>query len=115
MNSWIYVLVYLFGVLISSFAQILLKKSAGKNYNNRLFEYINPLVVFSYFIFFSATFCTIYAYKSIPLSLGPILAASEYIFVAGLSKFVLHEQITVKKLTGLFIIAIGIIIYSIKL
>lgn len=115
MNSLIYVLVYLLGILISSFAQILLKTSAGKKYNNRVFEYINPLVIFSYLIFFSATFCTIYAYRSIPLSLGPILAASEYIFVAILSKLVLKEKISIKKLTGLITIALGIIMYSIKL
>ena len=114
MNSLIYVLVYLLGILISSFAQILLKTSAGKKYNNRVFEYINPLVIFSYLIFFSATFCTIYAYRAIPLSLGPILAASEYIFVAILSKLVLKEKISIKKLTGLITIALGIIMYSIK-
>ena len=105
-------LIYIAGVFISAVAQILLKKSAGKTYANRIREYLNPYVIISYAIFFGATFCTIYAYKEVPLSFGPILAASEYVFVAVLSRIFLKERINLKKFIGLSIIIAGIIVYS---
>ena len=108
----IFVLIYIIGVFVSAIAQVLLKKSAGKKYESRIREYLNPYVIISYAIFFGATFCTIYAYKEVPLSLGPILAASEYIFVAVLSKLVLKEHISIKKFIGLSVIVAGIIVYS---
>ncbi|MBQ7203693.1 MAG: EamA family transporter [Eubacterium sp.] len=113
MNSkYLFALIYLAGVFVSAIAQILLKKSAGKQYESRIKEYLNPYVIISYAIFFGATFCTIYAYKEVPLSLGPVLAASEYIFVAVLSKLVLKEHISLKKFIGLSVIVAGIIVYS---
>ena len=102
----------LFGILISAFAQILLKKSSGKEYENRIKEYLNPFVIISYTIFFIATFCSIFAYKVVPLSLGPILGATEYIFVAILSRVLLKEKVSVKKSVGLAIIVAGVIISS---
>lgn len=114
MSKWFFVIIYITGVFISSIAQVILKKSSSKRYKNQIAEYLNPLVLIAYSIFFVATFCSIYAYKSIPLSLGPILAASEYVFVAILSRFVLQEKINRKKLMGLMVIVIGIIVYSIK-
>ena len=113
MNSKIvFSLIYLSGVFISAIAQIILKKSAGRKYESKIREYLNPYVIISYAIFFGATFCTIYAYKGVPLSFGPILAASEYVFVAVLSKLFLKENINLKKFIGLSVIIAGIIIYS---
>lgn len=113
MNSKIiFSLIYLSGVFISAIAQIILKKSAGKEYESKIREYLNPYVIIAYAIFFGATFCTIYAYKGVPLSFGPILAASEYVFVAVLSKLFLKENINLKKFIGLSVIISGIIIYS---
>lgn len=114
MNKLVFVLIYLAGVFVSAIAQILLKKSAGKTYENKIREYLNPYVIISYSIFLGATFCTIFAYTEIPLSFGPILAASEYIFVAVLSKLILKEKINKKKLLGLAVICLGIIVFVMK-
>ncbi len=108
----LFTIIYLLGVFISAIAQVLLKKSAGKKYENKIKEYLNPFVIISYAIFFGATFCTIYAYKGVPLSFGPILAASEYVFVAVLSRIFLKEKINLKKFIGLSVIIAGIIVYS---
>ncbi len=105
-------LIYLFGVFISSISQIILKKSARIDYGSKIKEYINPRVIFAYIVFFAATFCSIWAYTVIPLSLGPILESSGYIFVAFLSWLFLKEKITKQKLLGLSVIVIGIIIYA---
>ena len=112
MKNLVFSLIYLSGVFISAIAQIILKKSAGKEYESKIREYLNPYVIIAYAIFFGATFCTIYAYKGVPLSFGPILAASEYVFVAVLSKLFLKENINLKKFIGLSVIIAGIIIYS---
>lgn len=105
-------LIFVIGVFISSISQIMLKKSAQIQYCSKIQEYINPRVIFAYIIFFGATLCSIWAYTVIPLSLGPILESSGYIFVAVLSWLFLKEKITFKKTIGLSIIIIGIVIYS---
>lgn len=104
---------YLLGVIVSSFAQILLKKSAIKQQKNKIKEYLNFKTIIAYSMLFSATFCSMFAYKYVPLSMGPILGTSEYIFVAILSYIFLKEKINRKKLLGLIIIVLGILIYSI--
>lgn len=76
-----FVILLLVSVLISSIAQVLLKKAAEKHYDSFIHEYLNPLVIFAYFIFFLSTLISVYAYKGIPLSMGPILEASSYFYI----------------------------------
>lgn len=77
-----------------------------------LADYLNPFTVFAYMIFIAATFLTIFSYKVVPLSMGPILGATEYFFVAALSRIFLNEKLTAKKAIGLVVIFIGIVVYS---
>lgn len=107
-----YALVMLFGTFIASCSQIVLKKSAEKEYPNKLAEYLNPMVICAYGVFFLASLCPVFAYKRVPLSLGPILEATGYIWVAILGKIFLQEKIGAKKATGLLVIIIGIVIAS---
>ena len=76
----IYALIYISGVLISAFAQVLLKKSADIKKDNIIKEYLNFKTICSYSIFFVATLCSVFAYKYLPLSYGPVLGTLEYIF-----------------------------------
>lgn len=109
----LFALIFVAGVFVSSISQIILKKSADIEYPNKIREYLNVRVIFSYIIFFGATLCSILAYTKIQLSLGPILESSGYIFVAVMSRLFLKEKITKQKMLGLSIIIIGIIIYAI--
>ena len=111
--NWLYALVLVAGVFISSVSQILLKKSANKKHESFIKEYLNPIVIISYLIFFLATLMSVYAYKGIPLSMGAILDSSGYIFVTVLSAIFLKEKPTLKKVGALVIIIAGIAIYSI--
>lgn len=116
MNDFIiYVLIYLGGVFISAISQIILKKSSNIKYKNKIREYLNPKVLVAYTIFFLATLCNVFAYKYVPLSMGPILGATEYIFVAVLCYFLLKEKINKKKLIGLLTIVGGVIVFSLKI
>lgn len=107
--------IFVLGVFISSVAQIILKKSAQKEYPNKIREYLNVRVVVGYSIFFAATLCSVYAYKVVPLSYGPILESTGYIFVAILSWLFIKEKITLQKGIGIVVIIAGIVVYSLKM
>ena len=104
--------VFLGSVLVASISQIMLKKSADKKYDRWIDEYLNFRVIFAYGLFFLSSLLTVYAYKFVPLSLGPVLEASGYIFVSVMGYFSLKEKIGRKKLLGLIVIIAGIVIFN---
>ena len=108
--SPLHVFIYVFSVFISSVSQIILKSSADMKYDNKLKAYLNPRVIIAYGIFFLATLVTVYAYKGIPLSVGPILETTGYLWISLLGYFILKEKISRRKLIGLVIVVAGIII-----
>lgn len=108
-----YICVFVVAVFVSSISQILMKKSASRNYNNMAKEYFNFLVIIAYVLLLVSNFLSLYAYKVIPLSMGPILEATGYLWVALLSWGILRERIKKRKMIGLIIIFIGIFIYSV--
>lgn len=109
----IYSLIYLIGVIISSFSQILLKKSADVNNESFIKTYLNWRVIFAYSIFFLAMIISLISYKYIPLTFGPVLETTEYIFVALLGYFILKEKINKSKLIGLILIIAGVVVFTI--
>ena len=104
--------VFLCSVLISSFSQILLKKSANKTYDTKLGEYLNPLVIVAYLRFFSSMLITMYCYRFVDVSAGPILESAGYIFVAVLGYIFLKERFSKKKIIGMAVIIAGIALFS---
>lgn len=104
--------VLLLGVFISAVSQVMLKKAAQKTYGNPINEYLNPLVIFAYILFVGTTFLSIIAYKGIPLSMGPILEATGYLYVAVFGVTIFREKMNRRKLSALAMIILGIIIYS---
>ena len=108
-----YVLIFLLSVFIASFSQILLKKSANRNHNSRIREYLNKFVVIAYFIFFISTILTIIAYKGIELKCGTVIESTGYIFILIMGRIFLDEKITKNKILGVLIIILGIFIFNI--
>ncbi|MBQ3445118.1 EamA family transporter [Candidatus Saccharibacteria bacterium] len=106
--------IYLFGVIISAFSQVLLKKSADVKTQSFWKQYLNLKVISAYGIFFLASFLSVYAYKVIPVTLGAILGTLEYGLVAILSYVFFKEKLTKKQILGILLIIAGIIVYSIK-
>ena len=102
----------LFGVLISSLSQVLLKKAANREYSSRVREYLNLRVITAYGIFFLATLCTVFAYRVIPLSMGPILESSSYVFVSLFGYLFFGERFGKRKIGALTLIVGGIAVYS---
>lgn len=99
-------------VLISSVSQVILKTSANEEHTSLIKEYLNPRVIVAYGLFFVSTIITVVAYKYVPLSLGPVLESSGYVFVAVLSYFILKERLTKKQIAGMVLIVVGVLIVS---
>lgn len=113
MNSTaVYAGILLLGVFISAISQVMLKKAAEKTYDSWLKEYLNPLVIFAYTLFVGTTLLSILAYKGIPLSMGPVLESTSYIYVTIFGVTFFHEKISKKKLFGLGLILCGIFTYA---
>ncbi len=104
--------VFLCSVLISSISQILLKKSADRTYDSRLKEYLNPLVIVAYIMFFCSMMITMYCYRYVDVSAGPIFESAGYVFVGILGFIFLKEKFTVKKTIGMVLILLGIVVFS---
>lgn len=110
----IYALIMGFGTFISAISQVLLKKAASKEHKSLIAEYLNPRVIVAYIIFFSATFLSVFAYKVVPLSMGPIIEATGYIYVTVFGVTIFKEKINAQKLIALAVIINGIVIYSLS-
>ena len=83
-----------------------------KHYENHLKEYLNPMVIFAYAMFVGTTFLSIIAYRGIPLSMGPILEATSYIYVTIFGVKIFHERLNKKKIIALAmsaVMAVGMI------
>ena len=104
--------IFLGSVLVASISQIMLKKSADRKYYRWIDEYLNFIVIFAYGLFFLSSLLTVYAYKFVPLSLGPVLEASGYVFVSVMGYFILKEKIGKRKFLGLVVIIAGIVIFN---
>ena len=109
---WKYALILVVGTFVSSVSQVMLKKAAMKEYGNVIQEYLNPLVVFAYVLFFLSTLASILAYKGIPLSMGPVLEGSAYIFVTFFGVTIFKEKLNVRKVIALLLVLGGITIYA---
>ncbi|MBD5394207.1 MAG: EamA family transporter [Lachnospiraceae bacterium] len=109
MNMHLFILVL--SVLIASFSQILLKKSAEKTYNSIIREYLNPYVICGYGMMFLSMFLTIIAYSGMEFTNVQIVEATGYIMVLILSYFFFREKITKRKLLGMIFIFAGIAVY----
>ena len=110
MNSLqISICILILSVFIASVSQILLKISANKTYSSRIREYLIVYVIFRYGLLFLST---LIALKRVPLAWSPVVESSSYIFVSVLGYLVLKERFTKKKMTGLLVILIGILVFS---
>lgn len=107
-----FLIAMLSGVL-SAFSQILLKKSSGIIRDSRIKEYWNPYVIGSYAITFICMILMVIAYKGLPFKYGAILESMVYFYVMILSRIMLKEKLTIKRIVGNLIIVCGAAIFFI--
>lgn len=110
-NSFFCTCLLLVGVFISAVSQVMLKKASMKQYKSAIFEYLNPLVIFAYILFFGTTLLSVLAYRGIPLSMGPVLESTSYLYVTFFGVVIFKEKITRKKIMAIVIILAGIVVF----
>ncbi|MDO5134841.1 MAG: EamA family transporter [Eubacteriales bacterium] len=104
--------ILLLSVLAASVSQILLKISADRSYPSRIREYLNLHVLTGYGLLFLSTILTMIALKRVPLSWAPVIESFSYIFVSVLGFWILKEHFTKRRLLGLLVILVGILVFS---
>ena len=68
--------------------------------------------IIAYSIFVGTTLLSVYAYKGIPLSMGPVLEATSYIYITIFGVCIFKEKLNPKKIVALLLIVDGILVYS---
>ena len=111
MNSTValYALILLVSVFVSAVSQVMLKVSANREHASTVREYANPLVIGAYAMF---VLSTVYAYKEVPLSLGPVLESTSYLYVTAFGALIFKEKVTPRKLVALALIVGGICVFA---
>ena len=112
MNTYMYALLILIGTFIAAISQVMLKIEANKPHDSHLREYLNPLVIIAYVLFVGTTLLSILAYRGIPLSMGPILEATSYIYITVFGVKIFKEKMNKGKAAALLLIVCGIVVYS---
>lgn len=100
------------GTFFTAISQVLLKQSANMTYKSFLYEYLNWRVILSYFIFFGVLLVNTYAYTKVDMKYGAVIDTFSYVFVMLLSRLLLKETFTRKRILGNLLIVAGIIIYT---
>ncbi len=108
----LYACILLVGVFISAVSQVLLKKEAQVVHKGKIQEYLNLRVIIAYTMFVGTTLLSVLAYKGIPLSMGPVLEATSYIYVTVFGVKIFHEKVGKRKIIALILILSGIVVYS---
>ncbi len=104
--------VLLLGTFISAVSQVILKKAALKTYSSRIKEYLNFPVILAYALFLLTTFMCIFAYRVVPLSFGPVLESTSYLYVTVFGVLFFGERVGKLKALALVLILAGVVIYS---
>lgn len=106
-----FIILALFGQLIASISQMLLKKSSQKEYPNFIRQYLNVLVIMGYGLLVISMFIAIVCYGHMPYMYVVILEPVGYIMVMFLSRMLFAEKITKNKIIGMLLILSGICVF----
>lgn len=107
-----YIFVALVSVVLSSFAQILLKKSSGEEKKHLIFDYLNLKVVIAYGIIFLCMLLVIYAFTGMYYRYGAVIESLAYLLIMFFSRLFLGEKITRRRVIGNCVIVLGVLIFA---
>ena len=112
MNNWLFYVLMLLSAAITAFSQVILKISANKKHNGLIFEYINPYVLFSYMCYFGVLVLNVFIYTKIDYRFGVVINSMSSVLVMILSRVLLHEVITKRRICGNVLVVIGILVFT---
>ena len=109
-----YIAVALLSVVISSLAQILLKKSSSEQKKHFIFDYLNVKVCTAYIMNFICVLLMIYAFTGMYYRYGVVIESLGYLLIMISSRIFLGERITRRRVLGNCIIVLGVLIFTIN-
>ena len=109
-----YLALALFGQILASFSQILLKHSSNKEYDSVIKEYLNIFVILGYALLALSMLIAILCYNGLLYMQVVLMEPIGYVIVMFLSRIFFAEKITIRKLTGMFVIFLGIIVFYLQ-
>ncbi|MFX3622872.1 MAG: EamA family transporter [Ectobacillus sp.] len=109
-----YILLFIFGIVLANYSQILLKKATLQKYDTRWKEYVNMYVIVGYSLFTVNAGLNIIAMKGIPLKQASVLESLSYFIMLLFSWYFLGERITKRKIIGNIIIVCGIFVFFLQ-
>ncbi len=98
--------------LLAAVSQILLKKSASVPHTSRLREYLNPYVILGYGGYVCVLAINIFLFTKMQFRYGVLSNSLAIVFVMLLSRKLLNENVTRKKLFGAALIVSGVICFA---
>lgn len=103
--------IMIFGVIVASFSQILLKVGANRPHISFIRDYLNVPVVLGYLLMMVSLVCGMIAYRGINYMSAPVLESIGFILVPVLCYFFFKEKLTKNKIIGIIFIMAGIATY----
>ena len=103
----------LVSALITALSQIARKLSANKKHKSIIFEYVNPYVLLSYVGYVLVLAINVIIYTKIDYRFGVVINSLSTVIIMLLSKLVLKETLTKRKIIGNIIIILGIACFTI--
>ncbi|RKM57840.1 multidrug ABC transporter [Butyrivibrio sp. CB08] len=107
----VFFLLMLLSETIASTSQVLLKKSAIKEYPNIIKEYLNVLVIGGYFLLVLAMVISIYCYSGLGYMGVVVMEPIAYVIVMFMSRVVFKEKFVRSKIIGMVLIVSGIVVF----
>ncbi len=107
----IYFVLMIVAELVASSSQMLLKKSALKEYPSFIREYLNALVIGGYALLVLSMVISIFCYDGLGYMGVVVMEPISYILVMIMSRIFFKEQFTSRKIVGTILIILGIAIF----
>lgn len=107
MTGWI---IGICSVIIASFAQILLKKSAEVKAESFIKKFLNIKVVSSYMLLFMSMFINTFVLRHLELKILPCITATSFLWILLFSYLFLGEKPSKNKVIGMIMIVVGVIV-----
>lgn len=101
------------GAFITALSQIILKRQANITEERKsgfFAKFLNPRVIISYGLLFSTLVINQIALIYVPVSVMPCITATSFVWVFVLGILVLKEQVSRRRILGVAIIILGVII-----
>ena len=104
-----YIIILVVNCFLSAFSQVLLKKASLKNYGSFLRQYLNPLVISGYGLFFVVLCVNIFLLRYLPLSIeNSVCESLPMILSFVFGRIVFNETLYANSIIGGILVLIGI-------